>query len=175
MRPREAKPLARGRTDKRRSQDSKPGLVAQGAHRGRPEKGLFGVCQGPPQNVPGAPLGPRGLRCWCATPGSAGSWGDFGGCSLAGGGRAPHLREAEAQPRPAVSLSVSLSLGLCLSPCPCLCSAHPWSPCLCRSAPRLPPQARLWAGRRRQLNGLLVPDHARPWGHPGTSPGSLLP
>lgn len=107
-------------------------------------------------------LGPRGRRCWRATPGSAGSRSSFGGCSLVGAG-GPH-----ASARPAASLSVSLCL--CLSPCPDLCSAHPWSPCLCRSAPRLPPQAGLWAARRWQLNGLLVPDHARPSGSPGDKP-----
>lgn len=62
------------------------------------------------------------------------------------------------QPRPGVSLSGSLSLCLSqppgLSP-PVLASLHP-----------SPPQASLWAARRRQqqLNGPLVPDHTRPLG-----------
>lgn len=56
LRPREAKPLVQGCTPKRQSQDSDPGLEAQRGSQWSPEKGLFGVCQGLPQNVPGGPL-----------------------------------------------------------------------------------------------------------------------
>lgn len=127
-----------------------------------PGKGPLGVCQWPPQNVPGAPLGAQ--RTSVLACDARFSWIEeqLWGLQPGGGGRAARLSVTGRLPfGVSVSLSLSLSRSLLGPPLASL----PLPVC---SPP--PTQAGLWAARRWQLNGLLVPDHARPSGSPGDKP-----